>query len=220
VTRGFRTAGGLRGSRARRPLAVPALAALALLGCSHGGLSNMWRDPGFRGPALTHVFVVALKPDPVRRRLLEDAFVNDLAARGVHATPSYRDYASAPPDTAQMLDAIRTAGYDGVILSSRLSNEENQSFVPGYVSREAQTRYDRWTGQYYTYWVDVTHPGYLETETVVRHRVDVWATADGGRLVWSGVSERFDPKDFEAVSKAIVKHVVPELEKQGLVAKK
>ncbi len=199
-----------------------ALCALALAGCAggSGGLVNMWRDPAYRGAAFSNLYVIALKPNPARRRLVEDAFVERLAKSGVRAVASYTDFADAPPDTNQILEAVRAAGYDGVVIASTLPEGASQTFVPGYITREAQTHYDRWTGQYYTVWVDVTHPGYTESETVARNQIDLWSTRDRGRLVWSGVSERLDPNDYNALSRSIAKHAIPEWIDQGLVPPK
>jgi hypothetical protein len=208
-------------ARAAASAFVFVVCALAAGGCSSGGgLVNMWRDPEYRAAPLTKVYVVAMKKDATNRRLLEDAFVAELGKRGVTARASYRQFADAAPDTQQVIEEVRANGWDGVLVASKLPTEENSVFVPGYTTRETRQRLNRWTGRYYTVWEDVHHPGYTETETVVRHQVDVWTTRDGGQLVWSGVSERYDPTHFDVVANAIVDQVVPELSKQGLIPKK
>src|SRR5258708_5676063 len=84
-----------------------------LSGCgSAGTLSNMWRDPSFESAPMKKVFIIAVRKDPVRRRLWEDGFVTELGKHGVTATPSYKLFPDALPDTAQSIEAIRTNGFD------------------------------------------------------------------------------------------------------------
>ncbi len=213
----------LHPSPVRRPLLLLAvLAAAGLAGCAAPAqLVDLWRDPEYSARPMTRVFVVALKRDEARRRLWEDGFVRELARRGVAATPSYRDFPQAFPDTAQVVEAVHQGGYDGVIVTVKLPTETQHTYVPGYVASEPVTRYNPWWATYRTYWVEVYRPGYVETEKVVRHRTDVWSTAgEKGHLVWTGTSEVFDPTSSQAVNHYIVTLVVPELAKQGIITKR
>lgn len=49
-------------------------------------LVNVWKDPALQAP-INHVLVIAMRRDPIRRRLWEDAFVTQLEA-------AWRDRAS------------------------------------------------------------------------------------------------------------------------------
>ena len=69
------------------PVALLALAVTA--GCAaQSEMTNLWKDPSFTSGPMRNVLVVALRKDPVRRRMWEDAFVDELGARGLSATPS------------------------------------------------------------------------------------------------------------------------------------
>ena len=177
-----------RPSQTRRSvqLAWPLLvlcAAASLVGCASTGLVNAWRDPTGPPVPLQNVLVIAAKKDVALRRLMEDAFVSELGKRGVKATPSYQLFASDIPDTQDVIDAVRQNGYEGVIVASRLDTQMETSFVPGYTTTEPRTRYNPWTQTYRTYYVGVHHPGYVETDRIVRHRVDVWSTGDRKSVV-------------------------------------
>jgi hypothetical protein len=80
------------------------------------------------------------------------------------------------------------------------------------------TRYNRWARQYQTRYVEVHHPGYVETDKIVRHRIDVWSTPNGGQLVWTAEGESIDPSSSAQVNKEIAQQVVPTLAKQGIIA--
>ena len=78
----------------------------------------------------------------------------------------------------------------------------------------------RWSYNYHTYYAEVHEPGYIATDRIVRHRVDVWSTAsDDWRLIWSGTTESFNPNSSRDVNRHIAKLIVPELASQGFVAR-
>lgn len=190
-------------------------------GCAaSSGLVNMWRDPAYTDPPMRSILVVAVRRDPVRRRILEDGFVHELGKRGVDAAPSYSHFPDTPPDTMQIADAVSQNHYEGVLVVTRLRSETSTSYVPGYVSTEPVSRISPWSGRYRTYWVDVMHPGYVDTDVTVRHEVELWGMRDGGRLVWTAIGESVNPSSATEVNHDITHNVVPELEKQGLIPRK
>ena len=220
-----------RTSHARRPLGpwilIVSIAALLaasspawLSGCASTGLVDVWRDPEGAAAPLENVLVVTMKRDDARRRLMEDAFVAALGKRGVRATPSYRLFAGDIPDTNQIDEAVRSNGFDGVISVSRLGTRTTENVVPGYTTTEARLRYNRWARRYQTYYVDVHHPGYVDTDRVVRHRVDVWSTAEGGRLLWTAEGQSIDPGSATDVSREVSGSVIPDLVKSGIIPKR
>ncbi len=205
-----------------RPLTASLLVlalAVPIGGCATSGLTEQWRDTQYAAHPLTKVLVIGVKKDPTRRRMMEDAFVAALAKHGATATASYRLFADDLPDTQQVVDVVRANGYDGVLVSSKLASVTSTREVPGYSTRESRSRYDPWAQRYHSYFVEVHHDGYTETERLVRHRVDVWVAGNGGRLVWTAIGSSVDPGSGAEVDHDITSHVVPSLVKAGLVAK-
>jgi len=99
----------LSGPRPRvRMLSIAA--AIALAGCAASQLGNMWHDPTFKTAGFKNVLVIAVRNDPVRRRMWEDGFVNALAEYGVTAKRSYEIWGSALPDTQTVRDEVRRGG--------------------------------------------------------------------------------------------------------------
>jgi hypothetical protein len=194
------------------------LIAAAIAGCgSNAQLVNLWQDQEFTKKPMSSVLVMAMARDPVRRRMWEDSFANELERHGVKATPSYRLFPDALPDTEKVVETVKQEGYDGVIVTKMLPSETRTDYVPGYVTTVPVTRYSRWRSGYVTYYQDVYNPGYVETEKVVRHRTDVWSTDEDGHLVWSGTTEVFDPTSAQSVNEEVTKRIVPELAKQGII---
>jgi len=205
------------------------MAAAGFVGCSSAKLVNVWKNPEFTRTPLTNVLVVAMKKNPANRRMWEDTFVKELAKYGTSATPSYKLYPDAPPDTQQAMTAVEKNRFDGVIVTMNLPGTVETSYEPGYIEDipgfglgddDWDGWYD-WYGAYGFYYGTFYDPGYLvETETIVRDRTDVWSTKGKGALVWSGTSEVFDPGSSGQVGKEIADKLVPDLSKQGIIPKK
>jgi hypothetical protein len=186
-------------------------------GCTPGTLSKMWRDSSFQGVPLKNVLVIAVRNDPVRRRIWEDGFVLELSKHGVIATPSYRLFPDALPDTQQCVDAIRRDHYDGVLETHRLGVDTTINYIPGYTKEVPITRFNSWTNTYYTYYRKVEVPRSSETERTVRHEVNVWAIQEQGHLVWSAIGGVLQQESGQSVNHEIAELIVPELANQGII---
>ena len=203
-----------------RRLAVPlALALSSLLGCaSSTTLTNMWRDPEYSRP-MHGVLVIGMLRNPAARRNWEDQMVDELSARGVSASPSYQMFPGDLPDTDAVITGVSRQGYDGVMLVHPLGSESQSHYVPGYVRSVPSLGYDPWYGTYYNYYRRIYEPGYVETEQVVRHQIDVYSTGSSGRLVWTGTSESVDPSSREQVRQKVATKVAAELASAGVIGK-
>lgn len=191
--------------------------AASMPGCaSTSGLVNMWRDPSFQQGPMTNMLVIAVRKDPFKRRIWEDGLSSELALYGVKATPSYRIFPDSVPDTAA---AIRRDGYDGVLVTRRLESQPFTRYTAGYTTTEPVTQYDYWTNSYYTYYKEVYHPGFTETDSLSRHQLHVWTTRETGRVVWAGTGELLYPGSAEAANREITKKLAPELAKRGIIPK-
>jgi hypothetical protein len=103
------------------PVHIALLAAvivpLLLQGCAKPPMTNMWKDPSYSEGALKKVLVIAVRNDPVRRRIWEDSFVKELSKHGVPAVSSYALFPAVAPDTQQVTQAVRENAFDGVCAS-------------------------------------------------------------------------------------------------------
>jgi hypothetical protein len=199
---------------------VALLALVATAGCAvQSELTDVWKDPSFTSGPMRNVLVVALRKDPVRRRMWEDEFTRELGARGLTATASYRLFPGAPPDTQDVIEAVRKDGYDAVLSSIRLPNETTSTYVPGTTRRETVLTRDFY-GSFHTYWRDVQDPGHTETDEIRTFQTDVWATGGSGGLISSGKLRTLESVTSRSIGTAVSRYIVPELESQGLVPKK
>jgi hypothetical protein len=199
---------------------VAQMALLALVitaGCAgQSQMTDLWKDPSFTAGPMNNVLIVAVRKDPVRRRMWEDAFAKELAARGVAATPSYQLYPGAPPDTQEVVVVVRRNGYDAIIVSVRLPNETTSTYVPGAVRSEAVTLQDYW-GHFHSYLRDVQDPGHTEIDEIRRVQTDVWSTSGHGRLIWSGTLRTLDSVSDRTMEAAVSEDIAPVMEEQGVI---
>jgi hypothetical protein len=59
-------------------------------------------------------------------------------------------------------------------------------------------------------------PGYMRTDTIVRIETNIYSVKDG-KLLWSGLSESFNPTGPAELVQGIVAAVVSDLKKQGML---
>ena len=196
--------------------------ALFLGACATGGgFTTRWKDAEWSAPPMKNVYVVALRPDPVKRRMWEDGLAAGLTRYGVQATPSYRRFPDAPPDTQQVILEVRANKYDGVLVSARLPDGEQVTEVPGYTTREPVNSRDAFTGGYYTYYREVVNPPRTEVDTLRQYRTDFWSAArTGGWLIWSGTVETIEDINKDTVRNLSSRTIVDELSKIGILPAK
>jgi hypothetical protein len=197
-------------------LVGPALVA----GCAKSPMINVWKDPSYKLGPMKKVFAVAVRKEPVRRRIWEDTLVEELGSHGVTAASSYTLFPVTAPDSLQFLTAVGQGAYDGIIVSVRLPNVTEQTYVPGYTKMEPVTFYGSFLHQYATYWRQVQVPAYTETNEVRRFETDVWTTGDGGRLIWSGTIETSDAAPAGTVAQVIHNQIVTALVEAGILPPK
>jgi hypothetical protein len=186
-------------------------------GCSQSQMTDMWKDPSYNDGTMKNVLAVAVRKDPVRRRIWEDAFVEELKAHGVSAVASYTMFPSDVPDSSQVSDIVRKEGCDGVVISVRLPNATEETYVAGYTKREFVTVSGPFLRGYTTYWQDVQVPGYTETNEVRRFQTNVWTTQNGGRMIWSGTVETPEIAADGPVRDVIRKQLAAELVTAGIL---
>lgn len=194
--------------------------ATMLSGCATSGLVNVWMDPQYAANPMRNILVVAIKPDVAIRRLWEDSFAKALREQGVAATPSYELFPNELPDTSAISAAVRMNNYDGCVVTVKLPSGTVTQDVPGYTSDSLVVRYDPWTRLYYSYYQLVYTPGYTETQTVLRHKIDVWDTTRKGALVWTATSEALDLASPKASNRHIIGEVIEDLVKHRVIPAK
>jgi len=190
---------------------------ISIESCSSSNLVDVWNDPTYHESPLQKVFVIAIRRDPVQRRIWEDAFAAELSEHGVNAMSSYHLFADALPDTNQIIQTIREKGFDGILMVRHISAETKTHYVPGYTSSEPIQRYNVFRKEYDSYFLDVQHPGYVDSSVVHRRAIDVWVVRNDERMIWSATSNSPDRSTVKAVQEDIAGLVIPELLQNNII---
>jgi hypothetical protein len=191
-------------------------------GCvSSSKLVDTWHDPSFQGRPLSTMLVIAVIKDATKRRIWEDAFAGELAEHNVSAKPSYSVFPNAPPDTNQVIATVQRSGFDGILVILGLPTETNTRYVNGYTSLEPDIRYRPYTDpywrRYWTYYREIEHPGYADSQKVDIRAIDVTTTGSGSKMIWGATSRTPYPGSVSDVQEGIAGLVIADLAKRGII---
>jgi len=167
---------------------------------------------------LNKILVISVIKNSVHRRIWEDAFSTELTKHNVAATPSYNLFPDAVPDTSQIIQIVQLNGFDGVLVCRRLPPEINTQYEQGYLAQNQDIRYVWRRNGFVIYYRDVWHAGYIDTQKVDMRTIDIWATKNEGQMIWSATSKTPEPNSVQVVRPEIVKLVISELTRQGIIA--
>jgi len=183
------------------------LLATLVASCASTEMTSTWTDPSAKGAALSKIAVVALTKDPGLRRMAEDTTASKLA--GAAAIPSYQILGDTDvKDLEAVKGKFRASGISAVLVMRMTGVSEQVSEVGG--------PYGTFDG-YWGYAAGAVYaPGYLQTDTVV-HMVSNLYSLEQNKLLWSGVSQTFDPSSAQGFMTDVSKAVAKSLEKEKVV---
>ncbi len=133
------------------------------------------------------------------------------------ATTSHKLFPNYLPDTNAIIAAANEHDFDGCLATARLATEYVTQEVPGYTTDNLVTAYNPWSNRYYDYYQQVYTPGYTETQTVMRHRIEVWDTREAGSLVWTATSEVLEPTPGKGANQRVVDRIFNSLADDRIV---
>jgi hypothetical protein len=198
-------------------VAVLSCLMILLENCSTSSLVDVWNDPSYHESPLKKIFVIAIRKDPVQRRIWEDAFVGEFSKHGVQATSSYNLFPDLLPDTNQVIQTVQEKGFDGILVTRLLFDETKTHYVDSYVTTKIESRYNIFRKRYDTYFRNVQHPGYVESQIINRRAIDVWVIRNEERMIWSATSNSPERNSMKAVQEDIAELVIPELMRNSII---
>jgi hypothetical protein len=192
---------------------------ILIAGCSSSVLVDVWNDPSYNEPPLKKILVIAIRKDPIQRRIWEDAFVAEFSKQGIVATTSYSLFPEVLPDTDQVAATVQANGFDGILVSSHLLAVTKTRYVQSYVTSEIKSRYNPFKNAYATYYQDVEHPSSVDSLLIVRRAIDVWDVRNGGKMIWGATSNTPELNTKEIVQNDIANLVIAELLLDAIIIK-
>ena len=196
---------------------------LAMGGLAHAKSTKLvasWKNPQYAATKFHRVLVLGMSAKPGVRADFEDALSQLVTREGVEAVPG-NTILLRPEGTQLNLDYLKTQvkafKIDAVIVSRLVKVDKNVTYIPGgpYLM---PPYYGSFYGYYSNIYPVVYSPDYLREDTTVRVETNVYAVNDGeGQLLWSGVSDTFNPGSAQKAIEGISKLIVKELQKGAIL---
>ena len=147
-----------------------------------------------------------------------------IARPGIEALPGnqifLRPDAKAKPDLDYLRVHVRDNHIDAVIVSRLLKVDKRVISIPSSTYIAPYPYYYSFYGYLGAVYPVIYDPGYERVDTTVSVETNVYATSKpDGDLVWTGVSDSFNPKSAKKVVDGLVNEIPKQMEKDGLLPK-
>ena len=219
--------GASRFPRPRFTRAVLPCVFLLVLTAANGKSFKMvtsWFNPKYEGQQFHKILVIGVAQDLKVRFDFEDEMAAQIARAGLQTIPGnqilLRPDPKAKPDLEYIREQIRSNQIDAVVVSRLLKVDKKVTSIPSSTYVAPFPYYYSFYGYLGAVYPVVYDPGYTRTDTTVSVETNVYATSKpDGDLVWTGVSDSFNPKSAKKVVDGLVKEVPKQMEKDGLLPK-
>lgn len=106
---------------------------------------------------------------------------------------------------------------DGIVVTRLIAVTKDVTYIPGQTYVVPYPYYTSFYGYYGNVYRQVYTPDYLREDHTVRIETNVYATdTPEGELVWTAISDTFNPKSAHKAIEGVIKLVAKELEKDGI----
>jgi hypothetical protein len=201
---------------------VMVLTAAVLLFGKSSKLMLSWKNSSYTPEKKFHrVLALGLSDRTGVRVDFEDALAAELASVGYEAVPG-NDILLRPPGTQLDLNTLREQiqanKIEAVVVSRLIKVDETVTCVPGTEYFVPYPYYNSFYGYYGTLYPVVYSPGYLQKEKKVRIETNLYVTSTpDGQLVWTGITDTFNPSNVHKAIKGLVKLVVAQMQKEEVL---
>ena len=177
-----------------------------------------------QGQKFRKVLVIGVAQDLAVRADFEDQMASQIARPDMETIPGnqilLRPDPHAKPDFDYLRAQINSNHIDAVVVSRLLSVDTKVTTVPSSTYTAPFPYYYSFYGYLGAVYPVMYDPGYTRKDTTVRVETNVYATGKpDGDLVWTAVSDSFNPKSAKKVADALVKEIPKQMEKDGLLSK-
>ena len=174
-------------------------------------LTETWKNPTYTGGKIENVLVIAIAKKDDRRNWAEGAFVEQFNDHGVAAHPSA---AIIPKDTKITREAVRAAiagaGIDSVFVMKLMEVKEDEVYNYPQVNYSAHGYMGHMMGPM------PQMPGHYSKVLNIRLETTLYET-EKGELIWSAVSETYNPDTLQVLLESYKKKIMKDLKKNGFI---
>jgi hypothetical protein len=200
------------------PAIAIVLLATTLLSGKSSKLIMSWKNPDYSPTKKFHrVLALGLSDRTAIRADFEDALAAELSSKGYEAVPGNTILLRPPGaqlDLNTLKEQIRANHIEAVVVSRLIKVDNTVTYVPGVPYRVAFPYYNTFYGYYGAVYPVVYTPGYLREEKKVRIETNLYVTsALDGQLVWTGITDTFNPSNMHKAIRGLVQLVVARMQK-------
>jgi hypothetical protein len=210
----------IRGSRRIRTVAI-VLLTITLASGKSSKLVMSWKNPAYvHTKAFSRVLALGLSDKARVRADFEDALAAQLAETGVETIPGNTILLrpeGSHLDLQYLKTQVRENKLDAVVVSRLIKVDNTVTYVPGtsYIPPPLPY-YGTFYGYYGAVYPVVYTPGYLKEEKKVRIETNLYVISSGeGELVWTGITDTFNPSDVNKAIDRLVKLVIKQMRRDG-----
>jgi len=183
-----------------------------------------WFNPKFEGQMFHKILVIGVAQDLEVRADFEDKMAAQIARLGTQTIPGnqilLRPDPKAKPDLGYLRAQISSNHVDAVVVSRLLRVDKKVTSIPSSMYVAPFPYYYSFYGYLGAVYPVVYDPGYRREDMTVSVETNVYSTSKpDGELVWTGVSDSFNPKSARKVADGLVKQIPKQMEKDGLLPK-
>jgi hypothetical protein len=200
------------------------LIALGSINAKSIKMVTSWFNPKYQGQRFHKILVIGVAQNLEVRADFEDEMASKIARPGIETIPGnqilLRPDPHAKPDLDYLRGQVRDNHIDAVIVSRLLKVDKKIISVPSSTYIAPYPYYYSFYGYLGAVYPVVYDPGYEREDTTVSVETNVYATSKpDGDLVWTAVSDSFNPKSAKKIADGLVKEVPKQMEKDGLLPK-
>jgi hypothetical protein len=205
----------------RKILAIAlSLLTVALASGKSSKLVMSWKNPNYSaGRKFQRVLALGLSDKTGIRADFEDALAAQLAETGLETIPG-NTILLRPEGTQFNLNYLKTQirenKIDAVVVSRLINDEKTVTYIPGTAYVAPFPYYNTFYGYYGAVYPMVYSPDYLREDRKVRIETNFYViSSQEGELVWTGVTDTFNPSKPHKAINGLVKLVVKQMQADG-----
>jgi hypothetical protein len=205
----------------RKILAITlSLLMVALASGKSSKLVMSWKNPNYSaGRKFQRVLALGLSDKTGIRADFEDALAAQLAETGLETIPG-NTILLRPEGTQFDLNYLKTQIRENkigaVVVSRLIKDEKTVTYIPGTAYVAPFPYYNTFYGYYGAVYPMVYSPDYLREDRKVRIETNFYViSSQEGELVWTGVTDTFNPSKPHKAINGLVKLVVKQMQDDG-----
>jgi hypothetical protein len=181
-----------------------------------------WKNPAYSPEKKFHqVLALGLSDKTEVRADFEDALAAQLASTGLQAIAGNTILLrpkGTQLDMTYLREQIRANQIEAVVVSRLINVENTTTYIPGAPYIVPFSYYNTFYGYYGTVYPVVYSPGYLQKEKKVRIETNLYVTSTpDGQLIWTGITDTFNPSDVHKAINGLVKLVVTQMQQEEVL---